>query len=213
MTILAEFKSTDKNEFKKDFLQLIRIASGISKDYGKSNKITDKYLPKYKLLIDSFNKKYKSLRLKLKKDIEKFKLNIFISEKNVKDIFSNVANKIEGLKAIGATDFNASGVENSEKFAKELLNVKDEIYISYNDGDIHLKGNKKEGMIQLYYNCEEISDEKNPGFKLLSYYALKEVYDKNIKVYEKGVEFGFYDLLSETEKDRWLDKFNPRFGE
>lgn len=209
MTLLAEFDNTDKTEFKKDFLQLMRIASGIDKEYGKSSKSIDKYAPKYKLLVELFNKKYKNLRLK----IEKTELRIFINEKNVKDVFSNAANKIEGLKAIGANDFNAANVENSEKFAKELMNVKNDIYISYNTDDIHLKYDEKEGMAQLHYNCEKISDENESGFRLLSYYALKGGYDKSIEIYEKGIEFGFYDLLTETEKDKWLDKFNPRFGE
>lgn len=211
MTLLADFKNKGKNEFKKDFLQLMRICIGIDKGYGKANKSADRYIPKFKLLIDAFNKKYKNVRLILKKDIENIGLRIFINEKGVKDVFSNVASKIEGLKAIGADDFNAAGVENSEKFAKELLKVKDDIYLSYSAGDIHLRNSK--GMIQIYYNCEEIADEKSPGFELLAYYALKDGYDSSISIYEKGAEFGFYDLLTETEKDRWLDKFNPRFGE
>jgi len=208
-----EFKSKDKNEFKKDFLQLMRISFGIDRYYRRAEKLVDKYLPKYNLLIELFNKKYNNLRLKLKKDSEKIELGIFINEKDVKDAFSGAAGKIEGLKAIGAEKFNVANVENSEKFAKELMKVKDEIYISYNTGNIHLEYNKKEKMAELHYEHEEISDEKNPGFKLLSYYALKDGYDNSIGIYEKGAEFGFYDLLTETEKDEWLDKFNPRFGE
>jgi len=213
MNILDDFKSTDKNEFRKDFLQLIRVAYGIDKYYGKAHKSVDKYLPKYKLFIEAFNKKYKNLKLKLSKDIEKLKLGIFIKEKNLKDVFSNVASKIEGLKDIGAENFNVAGVENSEKFAKELMNVKNQIYISYGEGDIHLEFNEKEKIVELHYDYEEISDEKNPGFKLLSYYALKDGYDNSIKIYEKGSEFGFSDLLTETEKNKWLDKFDPKLEE
>lgn len=213
MDILNDLRSRDKSEFKKDFLQLIRIAYWLDKDYSKSHKSVDKYLPKYKLLIDDFNKKYKNLRLKLVKDVEKIKLNIFIKEKNVKDVFSNVASKINGLKSIGAENFNVCSVENSEKFAKELMKVKDGIYISYTNGDMHLEYNKKEKMVEFHYDYKEISNEENPGFLLLSYYALKDGYDNSIKIYEKGSEFGFSDLLTETEKDEWLDKFDPKLEE
>lgn len=213
MDILDGFKSADKDEFRKDFLQLIRVAYWIDKDYSKSHKLIDKYLPKYKSLIVAFNKKYKNLRLRLIKDIEKFELCIFIKEKNIKDLFSNVASKIEGLKAIGAENFNAAGAENSEKFAKELMNVKDKIYISYHEGDIFLEYNEKEKKVELHYEYKEITDEKNPGFVLLAYYALKDGFDNSIKIYEKGAELGFSDLLTETEKNEWLDKFDPRLEE
>ncbi len=213
MDVLDNFKNRDKKEFKKDFLQMIRVGAGIDMCYKKSHKSIDKYFPKYKLLIEGFNKKYKNLRLRLTRDIEKCELNIFIIEKNVKDVFSNVASKINGLKAIGAENFNSAGVENSEKFAQELMNVKTHIYVSYSEGNIHLEYNKKEDLVELHYDYEEISNEKNPGFILLAYYALKDGYDKNIKIYEKGAEFGFDDLLTETEKDSWLDKFDPKLEE
>lgn len=213
MDILDGFKSNDKDEFRKDFLQLVRIAYCMDKSYGKSHKSIDKYMPKYKSLISDFNRKYKNLRLKLVKDIEKFKLSIFIKEKNVKDLFSNVASRIEGLKAIGAENFNSAVAENSEKFAKELMNVKDKIYISYAEGDVFLEYNEKGKSIELHYEYEKSSDEKNPGFVLLAYYALKDGFDNSIRIYEKGAELGFSDLLTEKEKDEWLDKFDPKLEE
>ena len=159
----------DKNEFKKDFLQMIRVGAGIDMCYKKSHKSIDKYLPKYKLLIGEFNKKYKNLRLTLTKDIECCKLNIFIAEKNVKDVFSNVASKINNLRAVGAENFNSAAVENSEKFSQELMNVKNQIYISYSEGSLYLEYNKKEDLVELHYDYEEISDDKNPGFALLAF--------------------------------------------
>jgi len=213
MSLLNELKSKDKKEFKKDFLQIIRIAFGVDRYYKRAHPLIDKYIPKFRLLIESFNNKYKNLRLKIKRDIENVELRIFIDEKSAKDVFSNAASKIEGLKSIGAEALNAAAVEHSEKFVKELAKVKDSIYVSYHGGDIYLEYAQREKMVEVHYNIEDISDEKSPCFVLLSYYALKDGYDSSIEVYEKGVEFGFYDLLTEKEKDEWLDKFNPLMEE
>ena len=70
MSLLNELKSKDKKEFKKDFLQIIRIAFGVDRYYKRAHPLIDKYIPKFRLLIESFNNKYKNLRLKIKRDIE-----------------------------------------------------------------------------------------------------------------------------------------------
>ncbi len=79
-----------------------------------------------------FNKKYAGLALKLKQTAEESQLQIFIKEKSVKDIFVNVASRLDGLSAIGASDFGKARVEEGDKFSKELSKVKNKIFI-YNE--------------------------------------------------------------------------------
>jgi len=102
--LISELNPRDLNEFKKDFTELMRVYSGISNEYSKLGKDVDKYLEEFKKIINLFNKKYKNINLKLKKTVEELQLKIFFKENSVKDVFVNVASKLNGLKAIGTSD-------------------------------------------------------------------------------------------------------------
>lgn len=212
--LLDIFDKKDIKDFQKDIEQIIRISTGVNKEFGKVNKNLDKYIKNYKTLIKLFNRKYNNLLLKIKTTLDEIKLFIFLrNEKNVRDVFINVASKIAGLKSIGT-----SGIEiGAEKFSDELENIKDKIYISYYSQDIgstiiFMEYNKKQKNVELHYNLKDIIDEKNPEFKLIAYYALKDGF-KKINIFSEAIKFGFLDLLTETEKKEWLEKFNPRFWE
>ena len=65
--IITELNSKDLNEFKKDFMELIRVHSGINREYSKLGKDVDKYISEFREIVNLFNKKYQNLVVILKK--------------------------------------------------------------------------------------------------------------------------------------------------
>lgn len=110
------------NEFKKDFIELVRVGSGINKEYSRLSKDIDKYITQFKKIIDLFNKKYKNLEIKLEKTTEELKLRIFIKEKSVKDVFINAASTLEDPNNLSLEDYEKGLVE--LKYVEDIANEK-----------------------------------------------------------------------------------------
>ena len=104
--ITGELDTKNLDEFKKDFIELVRVNSGINKEYSKLGKDIDKYITQFKQIVNLFNKKYRNLVIRLKQTTEELKLRIFIKEKSVKDVFANVASRLEGSDNIPLEDCN-----------------------------------------------------------------------------------------------------------
>jgi len=216
--ILSEFSSSDINNFKKDFTQMIKVGAEIDRYYGESQHDLDTLIPKFEKLAEQFNKKYRGVKIKTKKTIEHFKVALFIKSKDVKEFFAETASKISGLKSVGRTNFNQIDVSDVDKFARFLESLLDKIYISYIDPEMGTSTiaavlNRNEKMIELIYNPAEIMNENSAGFKICAFYALKNGFDRKIEIYGNASTFGFSNLMDEMEKREWYDKFNPRFLE
>ncbi len=211
--IISELDPKDLNEFKKDFTELIRVYSGINREYSKLGKDIDKYIAEFKQIVNMFNKKYKNLVLRLKKTINELQLRIFIKEKSVKDVFINVGAKLEGLKAVGTTDFGKAKIEEADRFSKELDKVKNKLFVSYfekESTDIFLEKSKK-GMVELHYG-KDIGSERLPSFKLCSYYAVKGGVGK-VNIDERLSAIGFTEIPILERVRNFFKKFNPRIEE
>ena len=216
--LLSEFNTVDINHFKKDFIQIIKVGSEIERYYGEAQHDLDTFIPKFEKLAEKFNKKYKGIRIKTKKTIEHFQVRLFLKVKDIKDFFAESASRVPGLKSVGRINFNQIDVSDAEKFAKFLDAILDKIFISYIEPEsgtstITAIFNRNEKMVELIYNSAELINENSAGFKICTFYALKEGYNKKIEIYNEAVTFGFYNLLDEVEKREWYDKFNPRFLE
>jgi len=212
--IISTLDTGDLNEFKKDFTELIRVHSGINKEYSKSGKDIDKYIAEFKKVVNLFNGKYKKLVLSLKQTTEELQLRISVKEKAVKDVFANVASRLNGLNAIGATDFGRVKLEETDKFSKELDNVKDKMFLSYHEKEItdniFLESSQK-GLVEIHYG-EEIANERSPEFKLCSYYAVKNGIGE-LKIYDKLCAMGFVEMPLLEKVRKFLKKFDPRIEE
>ena len=216
--ILSEFSSADINQFKKDFTQMIKVGAEIDRYYGEAHHDLDALIPKFEKLTEQFNKKYKGVKIKTKKTIEHFKVRLFVKSRSVKDFFADSASRMPGLKSVGRTNFNQIEISDAEKFSRFLDSLLDKIFISYVDSEsgtstIAAAFDRNEKRVEIIYNPEEIMNENSAGFKISSFYALKESYDKKIDIYGSASTFGFSNLLDEIEKREWYDKFNPRFLE
>ncbi|MBI2650270.1 hypothetical protein HYX04_03065 [Candidatus Woesearchaeota archaeon] len=216
--ILSEFSSSDINNFKKDFTQMIKVGAEIDRYYGEAQHDLDTLIPKFEKLAEQFNRKYKGIKIKTKKTIEHFKVSVFIKVKDVKEFFAETASKIPGLKSVGRANFNQIDASDIDKFARFLDSLLDKICISYIDPEtgtstIAAVFNRSERMIEIIYNPVEMMNENSAGFKICAFYALKNGFDKKIEIHGGASTFGFSNILDEIEKREWYDKFNPRFLE
>ena len=216
--ILSEFNPADINIFKKDFTQMIKVGAEIDRYYGEAQHDLDTLIPKFEKLAEQFNKKYKGVKINVKKTIEHFKVGVFIKARDVKEFFAETASKIPGLKSVGRINFNQIEVSEADKFARFLESSMDKVYISYIDAEIGTSTiaavlNRNEKMIEIIYNPAEIMNENSAGFKICAFYALKSGFDRKIDIYGDASTFGFLNLMDELEKREWYDKFNPRFLE
>lgn len=211
--IISTLNSKDMNEFKKDFVELMRVHAGINNEYSKLGKDIDRYICEFRKIVNLFNKKYKNLVVRLKQITEELELRLFIKEKSVKDVFLNVASKFNGLKAIGASDFGQAKVEEADKFSKELAKIKNKLFISYfgqeAEGTIFLEQSQK-GLIELHHT--EAGNEKSSEFKLCSYYAVKDGVGKG-DIYNKLSAMGFVEMPFLDKVRNFFKKFNPRMEE
>lgn len=215
--LLDSIEKMAVHEFKKDFVEIIRVALGMDKYYGDSKVDISKHLEDYESLIKRFNDKYPGLFLKVVRTSEDLKLKILIKNvKNIQEVFSNAA-KITGIKSIGLESFGEVDIDNPQ-LAATLEKAKDRLYISYYDADkgsntIFIEYSEKDKMIEVMYEKSDMIDDKSPEFKLCAFYAVKEGYDQSIGLTEHWAKFGFLDYLESTEKNKWLDRFQPDFTE
>ena len=216
--ILSQFSNVDISQFKKDFVQMIKVGAEIDRNYALAHHDLDVLIPKYEKLIEQFNKKYKGLKIKTQKRIEHFKVRLYLKVKDVKEFFSDSASRIHGLKSVGRTNFNQVEISDAEKLALFLDSLLDKIHISYVDYDSGTSTvvaviDRKEKMLELIYNPIELMNENSAGFKICAFYALSQGFDRKIDIYGDSSTFGFSNLLDEIEKREWYDKFNPGFLE
>lgn len=216
--ILSGISPKDIKMFSKDFSQLLRVASEVDRYYGEWKHDLDKYLPKFDDFVKMFNKKYKDIKVKVLKRIDEIRTRVLLNESSMKDLFNNCAARIIGLKAIGTKNFGTADVTETERFTNEINKIKDKLYLTYYIPDmgtysVFLSKSKNEKMIELHWEIKESVNDVSPDFRICAYYALKDGYNKNIKLYDEGGTFGFTNLLTRKERHEWLQKFNPHFLE
>ena len=66
-TLLPSIDKKAINTFRKDLLQMLRIGKEMDRYYAESNQDVDIYMKKFNSLVESFNKKYKNIKLKMVK--------------------------------------------------------------------------------------------------------------------------------------------------
>lgn len=215
--LLAGIEKKAISEFRKDLLEMLRIAAGMDRYYAESNQDFDSYLKKFDSLIEIFSKKYKGLKLKLVKKAETLELGILIDEKSVNDAFANSCSKIIGVQSIGANGFGKVMVSDPEAFAAELDKAKDKLYITYYNpqagtSNVFMQNDKKSKKVRLIYDAD-IENEPSAEFQIAAYYALSREYSKNIKIDEEAATLGFSSWPDHNVKADYYRKFDTYLTE
>ena len=215
--LLAGIEKKAINEFRKDLLEILRIAAGMDKYYAESNQDFDSYLKKFNSLIGSFSKKYKGLKLRLEKKAEALELSILIDEKSVKDAFANSGSKIIGVQSVGAGGFGTAAVSDPEGFSAELERAKDKLYISYYNpqagaSNVFMQHDKQAKKVRLIYDAD-IENEPSAEFQIAAYYALSQGYNKKIKIDEEAATLGFSSWPDHNAKADYYRKFDTYLTE
>lgn len=197
--LLSEFSKSDILAFRKDLIQLMHSARETDIYYGEVNSDTDTIAKKFLQLAETFNKKYRGIKIKCEKKVESFDSRIFLKERNIKDFFANCASKIGGLRAVGRSNFNQVDVDDSERFAQFLESLMDKVFLTYVDPEsgtstIAAEHNIKEKMVELLYEFDDLINENSAGFRMCAYYALKNGSNKKVNFYEEAITLGFSRL-------------------
>ncbi len=216
--ILGEFSPADINHFKKDFTQMIKVGAEIDRYYAEAHHDLDVLIPKYEKLAEQFNKKYKGIKIKTRKAVDRYIVRIFVKSRDIKEFFAESAARIPGIKSVGRSSPSQVDVSDADKLARFLDGLLDKLQISYLDPEsgtstIMAEINPKEKMVEIIYNPADIMNENSAIFRICAFYALREVFNRKIEVYGDANTFGFFNLLDEIERREWYDKFNPRFLE
>ena len=213
--ILSGISQKDIRAFSRDFSQLLRVASEIDRYYAKWEQDIDLYLSKFGKFAGLFGKKYKNIEIKALKRIDKIEVRVLLNEKSIRDLFNICASRIIGLKALGTKNFGAADVMEAEKIADEISKIKDRLYLTYYMPEmgiysVFLSKGRNEKMVELHWDKRESVNEVSPDFRICAYYALKDGYNKKIKLFDEGATFGFTELPVKKRFGEWLDRLNPR---
>ena len=216
--LLSAFEKQDISAFRKDFLQMLRIAKNVDKYYVQSNSDLDAYLDKFSSLVEAFNKKYKGIKLKMKIKTNEVDLKIYLSEKNVSNCFANCASKVIGLQAVGSSKFGAAGISDTATFTNEIGKAKEKLYITYyspetGHSNVFLHYDSKETKVELVYGFDDISAEQGPEFQIAGFYALKDGFNKTIDIQGAGSTLGFSYIPYHAEKAEHFRKFDRHISE
>jgi|TARA_B100001964_G_scaffold198075_1_gene223555 hypothetical protein len=217
-SLLSSVNGKHVNDFEKDLRQMLRVGKWMDRYYSESNSDVDVYLKKFKCLIDKFNRKYKNIKIAIVKKITGIETKLLLNEKNVKEAFENSASKIIGVQSIGRNKFGAALVSNQEKFAGELENAKDKLYITYynaqtGNSNVFFNYDKKEKKVALVYDLNEIENKQSAEFQIAAFYALKNGNNKKIDLHDEAATLGFSSILTHVEKREWFEKFDPHCWE
>ena len=202
--------------FANDIYEIVRCVSGLNKQYGVGDKEFDDNFPVLKKAVAAFNRKYNGLKLKLEKNIEEISLRVFVKEKDLKSIYNNSASKVTGVFSVGISRPQQIPLADAEKLADALEHAKKMLFVSYYHPDkdsVTILFEKAGDSIELISELEDFARPNTPEFSILAYYALKEGYNAKTDVIKETAKLGFVDLMREPERMRWLDNFNPYFGE
>jgi hypothetical protein len=204
-------------EFKKDLLQMLILGLGIDKEYAEANANAASDYKKFISLVDLFNKKYKNIQLKPVKKTTGIGLQVFLNEKDVKDVFANSASKIIGVQSIGANRFGAAPVTDQNSFTNELQRAKNKLHITYyspktGTSNVFLQFDKKEKKVELIYDLKEIENDPSPEFQIAAFYAHNQS-AKKIDLHNEAATLGFSSILSHAEKAEWFERYDPNLSE
>jgi hypothetical protein len=217
--LLVQLDPKALKDVYKDIKQVIKVYSILLREYERGSEDVTKQMNHFKKVTVLLNKKYKGLFFKIIKKPDDFRLGVFLrKEKNLKELFINSVSKIVGIRKIGTKNLGEVDVAQSDAMNKKLDNAKKMLLVSFQNSEhggqsLILEWNKKQKMVELHYDVDNIILKYEPDFKLFAYHALKEGYDKKIDIYREATLINRPDVPYYKDRKEYLEKFDPRFQE
>ncbi len=166
-------------EFFDDFSSLVFMIRSLGAAWAEADNELYAAIDVFREYVDKFNEKYSGLIVKFENTTDQgFRLFIFFpKEKNLVDIFSNAAGKIQGLTKIGAD--TASAVPPTMENIREVLgHAKNKLVMIYTRGgsmSVILELDKKTKMPELIFDLNNIAGKDVPEFLICAYYAVRDM--------------------------------------
>ncbi len=166
-------------EFFDDFSSLVFMIRSLGAAWAEADNELYAAIDVFREYVDKFNEKYSGLIVKFENTTDQgFRLFIFFpKEKNLVDIFSNAAGKIQGLTKIG-TDTASAVPPTMENIREVLGHAKNKLVMIYTRGSstsIILEFDKKAKMPELIFDLNNIAGKDVPEFLICAYYAVRDM--------------------------------------
>ncbi len=215
MATLSSLDATDYSgleAFYLDFSTLLKAHHELDRHYQLGKLSVDTALPKFKKAIAAFNKKYKDLSLSIRRKPSELELQIAcMGDQDLQSFFALSASRIKGISGLGLRAFDEVGVSESDKVERLIQRMQSKLFISYADletGTSSFMVRKKGKAIVLVCNWKDLLIRQSPEFKVCSYYALRQPFQKKINVLNHAAALGFTHSVGFENSDM-QDSFDP----
>ena len=192
--IFKDYNEEDLSVFVNEFYMVFNLSQSLDEDYnqGDSNR-TQKNIKRFKNLIKDWNKKYRDILLEFLADGLQCRLIISFDEK-----LDGIVKIIKRMKRF---------VEIRSYTARRLNTVFSE---QGRRGENTLTFETDGRTVKMIYSKQDMLKPESPEFRICSYYALKNGFDKTIDIIEKYKEAFSFGSES-TETYGWNSRWNVRF--
>ncbi len=191
--IFMGYDEEDVNIFVKELFFVFSIAQKIDNDYGEGSSQAAKDIKKFKMLMKDWELKYRDIILDFRNDGIQCRLRCHLKD-SVQAAVS-IIRKMNNFEKVEIAPSKVNAIFSSEK-TKEENTVTLEV---------------RQNTLELIYSKEDMLNPKSPEFRLCTYYAMKDGYDKKIEL-EKKYRDVFSFSFEEAQKYDWQNRWNVRFG-
>jgi hypothetical protein len=190
--ILKEYKPEDIEIFVQDLFFVFNILQNLDHEYGETdNHEIERDLKKFKNLVKDWNNKYRDIILDFKRTQLECKIDIFIIEKDAETL----ASVIKGMKR-----FNTLNL-----YEKKL----DAAFQDIKGGENTLTFEIENRVFRLIYLKGDMLKPQSPEFRLCTYYAMKNGFEKTINL-EKYKNMFSFDISTEESRQQehgWQSRY------
>ena len=185
--ILKSYSHEDIKTFVYDFFLSFNILRRLDYIYGKGKgRRLDNDIKKFRIFINDWNRKYRDIILEFIVDGIQCRLDIYLIT-----TVSEVSKLIERMNRFVNLQKSASKVAATFETGS-------------GDNSLTLKSEKK--MMKVIYLEEDMLNPKSPEFKLCTYFAMKNGFEKEINLQKYAEEFSF-DLGEGSGEGGWARRY------
>jgi hypothetical protein len=175
--IFSQYNKRDIKEFVKDLFLIFRVLRSVDREYSSSDNAEIEHdVTKFKSLIKEFNRKYRDILFEFYIDGLQCALKIYFAQRDYESILPIIKqmNRFIGIR----------------RFQDHIEGVY-ENYNENNEGENCVILQKENNMLRMIFQKEDMLNAKSPEFRLCTYFAMKDGFEKSINLQKFGNEFSF----------------------